>query len=79
MRHVSRVVLLCALVALSAAGSAAAATSQSPTIKTLSGRADLVSGGDALLEIDGIASTSGLHVTVGGKDQTGAFGLGPDG
>lgn len=79
MRLVSRLLLLCALVALSAAGSAAAATTQKLSIKPLSGRADIVSGGTSLVEIDGVSSTSGLHVTVGGKDQTAAFGTGPDG
>jgi hypothetical protein len=49
------------------------------TIRVLSGRADLVSGGDALIAIGGIDSASGLNVTVAGADQTSAFGVGPDG
>src|SRR4051794_5586840 len=49
------------------------------TVKVLSGRADLVSGGDALVAIGGTDSTAGLRVTAAGADQTGAFGIGPDG
>jgi hypothetical protein len=74
---------LCAALALTLAAPAGAAThnKQKPaaTIKVLSGRADLVSGGTALLAIEGIGSTRGLTVTAAGKDQTGAFGIGPDG
>src|SRR3954463_5496250 len=57
----------------------ARATQNPVTIKVLSGRADLVSGGSALVAIGGITSTSGLKVTAAGKDQTAAFGTGPDG
>jgi hypothetical protein len=70
---------LCALAALTGAGPAAAATTSPVTIKVLSGRADLVSGGDALVAIDGVRSTKGLHVTAAGTDQAKAFGVGPDG
>ena len=44
-----------------------------PTISVLSGRADLVSGGDALISIRGLRSARGLSVRAGGKDQTSAF------
>src|SRR6476660_2536284 len=49
------------------------------TIKVLSGRADLVSGGDALVAIGGVQSAAGLSVTAAGADQTSNFGVGPDG
>ena len=49
------------------------------TISVLSSRADLVSGRDALVAIGGVTRTEGLRVTVGGTDQSSAFGLGPDG
>ncbi|HMG23514.1 MAG TPA: DUF6351 family protein, partial [Kofleriaceae bacterium] len=47
----------------------------SPQIRTLSNRADMISGGDALVEIvlpEGVKS-DGLHVTLGDKDVTSAF------
>ena len=50
-----------------------------PTIKTLSNRADMVSGGDALVEIVlpfGVA-TEALRVDVGGRDVTGQFAVRP--
>ena len=51
-------------------------------VQVLSGRADLVSGGDALLEIvlprDGQVP-AGLTVTVDGRDVTAAFAVRPDG
>jgi hypothetical protein len=68
---------LCPAFALATAGPATAA--HKITVKTLSGRADLVSGGSALVAIGGIGSTAGLSVTAAGADQTGAFGVGPDG
>jgi hypothetical protein len=46
-----------------------------PQIKTLSNRADMISGGDALVEIvlaDGVKS-DGLHVALGTKDITSSF------
>ncbi len=52
-----------------------ACSPDSLTIRTLSNRADLVSGGDALVEIvlpQG-ASASGLKVDVGGRDVSDAF------
>jgi hypothetical protein len=50
-----------------------------PTISVLSGRADLVSGGDALISIHGLHSSRWLSVEAGGKDQTSAFERGRDG
>src|SRR4051794_25585800 len=79
------VAALCPAVALVAAASAPAAkrkrarAAHSVTIKVVSGRADLVSGGDALVAIGGIASRAGLKVTAAGANQTSAFGVGPDG
>src|SRR5438270_6868181 len=55
------------------------ATPPALSISVLSSRADLVSGGDALLAIGGVDSRSGLHVTVGGADQSSAFSTGSDG
>jgi hypothetical protein len=46
-------------------------------LAVLSGRADLVSGGDALLAVTGVRSTAGLEVDVAGQDETRAFGIGP--
>src|SRR3954447_19985219 len=86
-------VTIIAIVALAALPSAAGASTakhrhrarahrvapSALTIDVVSSRADLVSGGDALLAIGGVDSTDGLRVTVGGKDFSGAFGTGPDG
>jgi hypothetical protein len=50
-------------------------------IRTLSNRADLVSGGDAMVQISfppGVTS-EGLHVTVGGRDVTSEFAVRSDG
>src|SRR5436190_1596471 len=50
-------------------------------VRTLSNRADLVSAGDALVEVartDG-AAISGLRVTVNGQDATALFGTRPNG
>src|SRR3954468_2077043 len=49
------------------------------TISVLSTRADLVSGGDALVRIGGVKSTKGLRVTVRGKNRSKAFAKRPDG
>ena len=62
------------------AGAAPAGASAGPiTISVLSGRADLVSGGDALVRIGGVSSTNGLKVTVGGTNRTKAFAKRADG
>jgi Tannase-like family of unknown function (DUF6351) len=75
------IVALGALVALAAGPGEAATAAKSGrlTITVLSGRADLVSGGDALVAIGGVHSTSGLRVKAAGKDQTSAFSAGADG
>jgi hypothetical protein len=75
------VIVVGALVALAAgpAATGAAAKSSRLSITVLSGRADLVSGGDALVAIGGVRSTRGLRVKAAGKDQTSAFSAGADG
>src|SRR3954471_20459360 len=62
-----------ALGALLVLASASPAAAKPITISVLSGRADLVSGGDALVAIGGVTSARGLKVTVGGKDRSKAF------
>jgi Tannase-like family of unknown function (DUF6351) len=75
------VMLAAALVAV--LPTAAHAKSKKPpkalTISVLSSRADLVSGGDALLAIGGVKSADDLRVTAGGRNQTAAFAAGGDG
>lgn len=72
--------LLGAIVALGLLGpGAAGATTTTPsepvTIQVLSNRADLISGGDALVQVTRPAGTAGekLTVTVGDRDVTNAF------
>ena len=48
-------------------------------LSVLSGRADLVSGGDALVAVTGVRNTVGLRVDVAGRDVTRAFSTGPGG
>jgi hypothetical protein len=43
------------------------------SLAVLSSRADMVSGGDALIEVRGAPALDGLRVTVNGQDATGAF------
>src|SRR5437868_1616651 len=65
----------------SASGGSAVNPQPAPQIKTLSNRADMISGGDALVEIvlaDGVKS-DGLHVTLGTKDISSAFTKGANG
>lgn len=62
------------MVVVAGLGLAPAPAASRPTleIKTLSNRADLISGGDALVEIEA-PSTAGLRVDVNGRDITSAF------
>src|SRR5947208_5355282 len=64
---------LCAVLASSAFASSAAPVS----IRVLSNRADLISGGDALVALDlpPVASARNVRVTVGGRDVTSAFAV----
>ena len=75
---------LAATVVLIVAGSGAAsgaeaAESAAPEIKVLSNRADLVSGGDALVEVPPPRGTDAarLKVTLGRRDVTGQFAVRP--
>jgi uncharacterized tannase-like protein DUF6351 len=76
---VRRALLATAAVSLFCASSALAASS--PTIRTLSNRADILSGGDALVQV--LPPTGGdaskLAVAVDGRDVTSAFGVRADG
>src|SRR3954469_5222823 len=65
-----RRVLLLVLVAATGAGNAHAAT-----IKTVSNRADLVSGGDVLVRV----TPAGAKVTLNGKNVTSQFAVRPNG
>lgn len=47
-------------------------------LRVLSNRPDLISGGDALVEVVG-TNLAGARVTVGGRDVTSAFAVRPDG
>lgn len=50
------------------------AQGQGPELATLSARADMVTGGQVLLEVRGVGpNRTGLRVTVNGRDVTGAF------
>ena len=71
---------VCALamgIALSACGGTGAAAAAAPEIRVLSNRADLISGGDALVELAGNAT--GVRVDVDGADVTGKFAARPGG
>src|SRR3954452_7767243 len=68
-----------ALGVLLVLASATTAPAKPITISVLSGRADLVSGGDALVRIGGVKSTKGLRVTVRGKNRSKAFAKAADG
>src|SRR3954453_19186705 len=72
--------LRCCVLAGALVFPASAAAAKPITISVLSSpRADLVSGGDALVRIGGVKSTKRLHVTVRGKNRTKAFGKAADG
>ena len=79
--HVRRIAIFGAAMAavLGTADTSLAAKTPRPRIEVLSNRADLLSGGDALVRIGGITSTKGLKVTVAGKNRTKAFAKGADG
>ncbi|MGB8649133.1 MAG: DUF6351 family protein [Mycobacteriales bacterium] len=57
----------------------ASASADTVAITVLSGRPDLVSGGDALVAVSGVTGTAGLVADVDGRDVTRAFGVGPGG
>jgi hypothetical protein len=62
-----------ALAVLVVPAMSTAAAAKPITVSVLSTRADLVSGGDALVRIGGVKSTKGLRVTVRGKNRSKAF------
>src|ERR1700744_5602016 len=75
------VAALCCALALSACGGDDSDGNATPksvgTVKVLSNRADLVSGGDALIEVvpDAGVDTTKLKLDVGGADVTSSFAL----
>ena len=81
----ARLLLLAMLTALPLVVGTLPASQAAPTepltIRVLSNRADLVSGGDALVAIDVPAGVraSQVKVTVGGRDVTSAFEVRPNG
>ena len=67
---------------LTAAGTASAGTghrSRGLAVEVLSGRADLVTGGDALVEVTGVRRASDVRVRLNGRDVTAAFAVRPGG
>src|SRR4051794_25887684 len=68
------IVAVCALAALGAAAAPAGATG----IQVVSNRADLISGGDALVRVTGV-SPGAFTADVDGRDVTSAFGDGTEG
>jgi hypothetical protein len=78
---------LCAvgLAFVGAASPALAAESREPEIRVLSNRADLISGGDALVEVVAPASARAaaaaarVAISLNGRDVTSAFGVRSDG
>jgi hypothetical protein len=69
------------LAAIAAAPGSAAGAPGGPEIRVLSNRADLISGGNALVEVLAPAgvNAAGIKVDVGGHDVTGAFAVRPGG
>ena len=85
MRRVSGLVI--ALFLMVVGGVASPAIAAAPQIRVLSNRADLISGGDALVEVRNGASVSinatgapgGLTIKLNGSDVTDVFGMSADG
>lgn len=80
-RRVRKPVSLCAAGLLLLAGCGNDDAKTALEVRTLSNRADLVSGGDATVEVlfpPGMG-TSGLRVSVGGRDVSASFTTGTDG
>src|SRR5438128_5332079 len=75
-----RVFSLTLIVTAFGIAAGAAAASDVPQIRVLSNRADLVSGGDALVEIvwPGGLPPASVRVDVNGRDVTEAFGVRPN-
>src|SRR3954451_13535928 len=84
VRHRAFLLGLAALVLTPAAGAAplqALSNGGLPEIRVVSDRADLVSGGDALVQVvlPGRVAPSTVRVLVDGRDVTSAFAVRPDG
>ena len=79
MRGLAGAAACCVVVA--AMGATPAAAVDGVAIDVISNRADLISGGDALVEVELPAEVdaSDVRVDVGGRDVTGAFASGADG
>ena len=77
----SRLVVATTLLAAGVLAVPALATLPSTplTIRVISNRADLVSGGDAVVQVDLPRGASGATVTVGGRDVSAAFAHRPSG
>src|SRR5213596_2097474 len=75
LRRAARVALASALCIGCTAGPAAAASTHGIRIDVLSNRADLISGGDALVAVDlpDGTQTDEVSVSANGRDATGAF------
>src|SRR3954468_6857386 len=80
-RGVPRGMKRCAITAAVVLGAGlgwAGAAAAAPEIQVLSNRADLISGGDALVAVTGV-DPSGVGVDVDGRDVTDSFAVRPDG
>jgi hypothetical protein len=74
-RPLHRLALALAAGGLAACGGGGSSNSSAIQIKTLSNRADLISGGNAYVEIVAPEGIAGLNVTVGGRDVTSSFAV----
>jgi pimeloyl-ACP methyl ester carboxylesterase len=73
VRLVAAIALLLGGVIASAASAASAESATGLQLRTLSNRADLISGGDAVLQVVLPAPATGLKVLVGDRDVTAGF------
>jgi hypothetical protein len=78
---VALLLVLAALVPIPGAWAGPAENGGLPSIRVLSNQANLVSGGDALVQVvlPARVSPSTVRVSVGGRDVTSAFSVRPDG
>ncbi|MGA9918253.1 MAG: DUF6351 family protein, partial [Paraburkholderia sp.] len=84
MRYLTLCTALAVAVCVASCGGSvdnAGSQAGTPIIKVLSNRADLISGGDVLVEIDPPPGTNptALHESVAGKDVTSMFAVRPNG
>jgi hypothetical protein len=75
----SKLLRVCVLAGALAIPASAAEAATPIKISVVSTRADLVSGGDALVRIGGVKTAKGLRVTVSGKNRSKAFAKRSDG